>query len=68
MLKLLAVLAVMEQAGFWRLVLVGCHSGLPNWWPGKTASPPEFIERYSGAIGPVKIIFICAGAWTLSPR
>jgi hypothetical protein len=30
--------------------------------------PPEFIERYSGGTGPVRIILVCAGAWILSPR
>jgi len=29
---------------------------------------PNSFERYSGAIGPVKTILVCAGAWTLSPR
>jgi hypothetical protein len=45
-----------------------CPSRGSTGLPGTAASPPEFGERYSGAIGPVKIVLVCTGAWTLSPR
>jgi hypothetical protein len=47
---------------------LGTHSRLPTGSPGTAGPLPEFIERYSGAIGPVRTILVCNGAWTLSPR